>query len=261
MLTKFKSIVNSLKEDNNNSNTQLDDSSFDSEESFNLNQNSYKSINPKILEMNNSSAAHKCRESSTNHIMNLQHIIESNPVEDQEDINRLVKVINFYLNNNPDINKMDTKYLNAQIYIKGYCFCKSKGVQQLIKKQYTPSCRSKTKPLEDAIENAHNCLDSHHYKLKQIEQQTNQSMDLLKDRIEQMENKYSKTVSDLNKQIVEINLQLEEYKQSLDNVMNLLQQFVNKSKDQMSYEKQSTNQIRNNDLSIFGTKKFSYDNL
>lgn len=129
-----------------------------------------------IIKENNASAAPKVQQSCSGncdnlekHIINIQNIIDSIEVTDQEDLTRLIKSINAYLDKNPDINNIDTKVLNTEIYIKGYAFSKNKGKQQLIKKQYTPMCRSKTKPLEDAITNTNNCMDGLQYKLKQME--------------------------------------------------------------------------------------------
>lgn len=69
------------------------------------------------------------------HIINIQNIIDSIEVTDHEDLTRLIKTINAYLDKNPDINNIDTKVLNTEIYIKGYAFSKNKGKQQLINKQ------------------------------------------------------------------------------------------------------------------------------
>ena len=66
-------------------------------------------------------------ENKISHVNNIKNIIDANPMEDVEDINRLVKQINNYLRNNHGVNSLDTKHLNSEIYVKRYIFCKSSG--------------------------------------------------------------------------------------------------------------------------------------
>ena len=85
------------------------------------------------------------------HIKKIHKIIKQNPIDDEDDVFQLVKQINNYISKNPDMNSIDSKDLNAEINIKGYAFSKNHGDLKLIKKYYTPMCRSKTKPIEDKI--------------------------------------------------------------------------------------------------------------
>lgn len=78
--------------------------------------------------------------SRPNHIVNLKNIIQ-----EETDVNHMIKRINRYLINNPDVSTINTKDLNAEIVIEGYAFTKNKGQQTLVKKYYTPMCRSKNK--------------------------------------------------------------------------------------------------------------------
>ena len=78
--------------------------------------------------------------SRPNHIVNLKNIIQ-----EETDVNHMIKRINRYLINNPDVSTINTKDLNAEIIIEGYAFTKNKGQQTLVKKYYTPMCRSKNK--------------------------------------------------------------------------------------------------------------------
>ena len=81
------------------------------------------------------------------HFRNLHKIIKQNPIDEETDVFQLVKQINNYINKNSDINTIDSKELNAEISIKGYCFSKNHGQLKLIKKYYTPLCRS-SKPIQ-----------------------------------------------------------------------------------------------------------------
>ena len=54
---------------------------------------------------------------SNNHIRNLQNIVLRNIIDDVEDLNKLVKKINHYINSNSNVN-IDTEQLNAVIYVK-----------------------------------------------------------------------------------------------------------------------------------------------
>ena len=128
-------------------------------------------------------------ESSNLHIRNLQNIVLRNPIEDQEDLNKLVKQINYYLNSNPTVNNIETKQLNAEIYVKGYVFCKKRGQQQFIKKQYVPMSRSKNKPLEDSINNANSNINNLEERIKKIE-----------DGIAEMQENYKNIMQDLDLQ-------------------------------------------------------------
>ena len=59
--------------------------------------------------------------------------------------------------------------MNAKIYVKGYVFCKNRGQQQFIKKQYTPISRSINKSLEDSINNTNSALKDLDTRFKKIE--------------------------------------------------------------------------------------------
>lgn len=93
--------------------------------------------------------------SRPNHIVNLKNIIQ-----EETDINHMIKRINRYLINNPDVSTINTKDLNAEIVIEGYAFTKNKGQQTLVKKYYTPMCRSKNKDNIDKLTQMQQQIDS-----------------------------------------------------------------------------------------------------
>ena len=117
---------------------------------------------------------------SNRHFRNLHKIINKNPIEDEDDLFQLVKQINNYISKNPEINSIDSKDLNAEITIKGYAFSKNHGELKLMKKYYTPMCRSKTKPLDDKI----NTIE---VMLNQLKQETSQYIKQMEIRINTIE--------------------------------------------------------------------------
>ena len=118
--------------------------------------------------------------STNDHFRNLHRIMNKNPIEDEADIFYLVKQINNYITKNPEINSIDSKDLNAEITVKGYAFSKNHGELKLIKKYYTPMCRSKTKPLEDKI-------NTMQVMLNELKQETNNFIKQMEARINTIE--------------------------------------------------------------------------
>lgn len=182
------------------------------------------------------------------HINNIKNIIDTIEVIDQEDINRLVKSINIYLFNNPDINKIDTKILNTEIYIKGYAFSKNKGKQQLIKKQYTPCCRSKTKPLEDSINNCNNNIETQQYKIKQLENILEDNINRVQNNIQDVDSRYKDIINRLQQRIEDLEKENKTYREDLDRIVNFIKQFNNKQieiQQQLQMQQQISNGYNN----------------
>ncbi|ELP83664.1 hypothetical protein EIN_467480, partial [Entamoeba invadens IP1] len=66
---------------------------------------------------------------TSKHIIALQKIINKYNLKELDMLKQCNKEINRYINNNPEVNSINTKDLNATIYINGYVFCKIKGKQ------------------------------------------------------------------------------------------------------------------------------------
>lgn len=81
-------------------------------------------------------------------ISDLHRLINRYNLTDENETKNVVKKINSFLKKNPEMNEIDTKDLNCEINIPGYVFCKQNGVQKMIKKYYTPNCRSKQNPYD-----------------------------------------------------------------------------------------------------------------
>lgn len=132
------------------------------------------------------------------YIGKIHKIIKNFDIEDEDDIPSLAKKINKFIIKNPDINSIDTKDLNAEIDIKGYVFCKDHGQQRLIKKQYIPMCRSKTKPIEDKITTIEVMLN-------QLKQETSDYIKQMEIRINTIEQCLKVIENDNNKQDILLN--------------------------------------------------------
>ena len=155
---------------------------------------------------------------STDYISYLHKFVKNFPdPADEEGCQCFVKKINRFLRKHPDINKLDTKDLNAEFNIKGHAFSKINGQQTLIKKYYTPMCRSKSKQYDTEIKE-------------------------LNDRIKECEEMIKSLQNSLQKQ--------------QEIIRNLSYEMTNSKNVTRSVP---TNQDRN-DLSVFGVKKFNYDN-
>lgn len=119
----------------------------------------------------------------------LHRIINKFNLNNETEIKIAVKKINSYLKKNPELNVIDTKDLNCEINIPGYVFCKQNGIQKMIKKYYTPNCRSKQNST-DVIESMLNSLkqETTAY-MKQLEIRINTIEECLKEIRNENENR------------------------------------------------------------------------
>lgn len=134
------------------------------------------------------------------HTRNLNQLINSSPSLDEGDFAKIAILINNYVREHRDIDLYDTKELNAQVHLEGYVFAKTNGKQKLVKKYYTPNCRSKTKPLEDAICSTNRTVDMLQHKVNQLDFSIEETLPKLRRQVERQQltiENLQQTVTDL----------------------------------------------------------------
>lgn len=134
------------------------------------------------------------------HSQNLNQLINSSAFLDEGDFSRIAILVNKYLEEHRDIDHFETKDLNALVHLEGYVFAKTNGKQKLVKKYYTPYCRSKTKPLEDAICSTNRTVDMLQHKVNQIDFSIEETIPKLKKQVERQQltiENLQQTVTDL----------------------------------------------------------------
>ena len=138
------------------------------------------------------------------HFRNLHKLINKTPIQDEDDIFYLVKQINHYISKNPEMNSIDSKELNSEITIKGYAFSKNHGELKLIKKYYTPMCRSKSTNLEQTIglkiKPIEDKINTIEVMLNQLKQETSNYIKQMEIRINTIEDCLKVIQDDNNKQ-------------------------------------------------------------
>lgn len=182
-------------------------------------------------------------------LSNLHKFINSlGEIEDDDSEKEFVKKVNRYLKKHPELNQINTKDLNAEFTIKGHAFSKTNGQQTLMKKYYTPMCRSKTKQHDDDIEELKDKYARLEKNVKLLIEQVQSDNMVLKKMSNYMDEMWDK-LDNLSRQS---NVQ-----NSLQNNVQIPQYSPTNSVPSVQGYGQQTN--NNNDIfDKLGIKKFSY---